>query len=1170
MESKSYNQNRKVAALLMLLAFLSTGIAALPVVAAQSSVTVNAAVNSTVNASVTITPETVQVGGTVNVAITLDGDGAVANLKAVVTQPDGTEHFAWYNFSTTSGTLSQVFPSGTLTVEPDGNVSAFFPAATTSEIGKYTVTILVYNMTTGESHPIATTQFYVENGIKVLVTTNAATQANAAPRGGTIAINAAAYYIANSAPVTSSKAVATAVLSSAVNPSQSYTVTLTNTGTGLFTGTFTVPYNAYSGAWEVVAQVSDGMGSMGSNSTTAYVKPITLSVSAQVNESSVERTKTIQITATATGAMGKPITGSNGTLTATLYSVVNSAANAATNIVIPMTYSSTTSNWMATWTVPYNYPTGTYFFNVTAADNLVQPDTGSAATGDFTVNPASIKIALSASPTSGPRGTTFTFTAHAWWPNGQQFNATNFGTDAGYMVLYNNVSASGKLAIQTLTMTYNPSTGLWTASAPTYWNTTTGTYSFFAFAHDTQGNSGTSTNVEVQIKPATLTIIPWGTETIDGNSTKAILYINFNVTYPADLVSTASGNLGYIPFKDIPNHIDAYILYNGNIIRNGYDWYYNWSLSTKGTAVYTLYTVVNAAQFSSWSTSNTASNMGVTNTAASGAVMGWPMSPSMGLGNYTIQVSYFSDNATPPNTGSGINSFPVAEVITQKLPNVQQSVGASLPFAANVYTAGTWGTPAVNPNLLPTSFVIKLWESEPTNHAHVYTITMSLTNPAKAGYSGTLLVDQAPNTGGTQPSSIPGMFAGQYWANEFLTFGNKFVLPTVTDSNAASTTVTGDVIFHLTRPFITANTTPITYRPNSWYSVNGTVTDNYGHPISGISLTLNQYNLSEFQQLTTMSNGALVPAPNSGYFMIIPRYAPNGDYPFNFTITSTTSPSSVNYYYTWLTGVSPTYYFKVERAVVVPTISVSASVSPSTIYNGSSAMIIAEVTSSGKPLAGAYVNATITMPNGTATLRLTPTSTAGAYSAPISISSMGPAGLYTVAVNASKAGYASGSAVTTFTVEMKTPPPTPTPALSIALSVSPSSIANGTSGVISASVTSSGQPITGATVTGTLVSPSGASTPLLFTTSSSTPGLYTATVSIPSSGPAGTWSATVTASEAGYKSATSGIAFTVTMVKPTPPPPPPPTVNLTWVYVLAGLAAIFALIALIYIAVKLK
>jgi hypothetical protein len=446
-----------------------------------------------------------------------------------------------------------------------------------------------------------------------------------------------------------------------------------------------------------------------------------------------------------------------------------------------------------------------------------------------------------------------------------------------------------------------------------------------------------------------------------------------------------------------------------------------------------------------------------------------------------------------------------------------------------------------------------------------------------------LHVDTAPNTGGTQPSPLAGMFAGQYWANEILTFSKKFVLPNVTDGNAASTKVTGDVFLHLVTPFSSANLTPVIYKPNSWYSVNGTATDNYEHPIANLSLFFIQppsaaqlqgiatNALYENQSLITNAEGELEPAPNSGYVLIIPSDAPNGNYYFTFQIASTKNPSSPNYYYTWLYGVPPSNYrFEVQRAVVVPTLSVTASVSPSTITNGSSATILAQVTSDGQPVAGATVNATITMPNGTAIVKLSPTSTAGAYSAPISISGMGPAGLYTVAVNASKAGYASGSAVTAFTVEMKTPPPTPTPALSIALSVSPSSIANGTSGVISASVTSSGQPITGATVTGTLVSPSGASTPLLFATSSSTPGLYTATVSIPSSGPAGTWSATVTASKAGYTSASGGIAFTVTVVKPTPPPPPPPTVNLTWVYVLAGLAAIFALIALIYIAIKLK
>ena len=1165
MQSKSYSQIKRLAALVVLAAFFSTGLAAFPAVsAAPAPASVNGAINSSVNVAVTVTPSITQVGGTFNIAMTLYGRGSGAvYLKAVVTQPDGSQHFAWYNFTTTSGTLTQIFPSGVSQTETAGSVSAFFPAASTSEIGAYTLTILNYNMTTLKSHPVASTEFYVENGIKVIVTTNATTSSNAAPRGGSILITANAAYLSNSAPVTSTKAIATAILSPTLNPSQSYTVTLTNNGNGLFSGTFNVPYNAYSGSYEVVAEVSDGMGNMGSNSTLAYVKPITLAVNAKVNGTAFQRTQTIQITATVTGAQGKPVTGSNGTATATLYTYVNGALNTATSQTVTLTYSS--GQWVGTWTIPYNYPTGTYAFLVSASDDLVQPDTGSGATGSFVINPAQIKVSLTATPSSGVRGTTFSFSATAWWPNGQPFTSESFGTDAGSITLYNNVTAKGSLSLKAILLTYDSTTGTWTASVPSYWNTTTGVYSFFAFAHDSFGNSGTSTNAYVTVQPITLTIIPWGEEVINGNSTSATLYINFNVTYPSNVVSTAGGNLGYIPFNEIPNHIDAYILVNGKIVRNGYDWYYNWSLSTKGTAVYSLYTVVNATKFSSWYPTGT--NAGVTNTAASGAVKGWPISPSMGLGNYTIQISYFSDNATAPNTGTGINSFPVAEIITQKLPNVQQSVGASLPLALNVYTGGTWGSPSVNPSLLPTSVVVHLWEQYPQNHAHIYTIPLSLTNPSAALYTGTLLVDQASNAGGTQPSSIPGMFAGLYWANEVATFSNKFVLPTVIDSNAASTKVTGDVVFHLTRPFITANTTPVVYRPNVWYSVNGTVTDNYGHPISGLSLVFNQYNLSEFQYLTTLSDGAIVPAPNSGYVLIIPADAPNGIYPFNFTI-ETGTPNSVNSFYTWLTGASPTYYFKVEKAVVVPTISVSASVSPSTITNGSSAELIAQVTSNGVPLAGASVKATITMPNGTSTITLSPTSTAGAYSAPISISSMGPAGLYTVAVNASKAGYVSGSAVTTFTVKTVVPV-TVTKPLSIALSVSPSSIANGTSGVISASVTYNGQPITSATVTGTLVSPSGTTTSLLFTTSSSTPGLYTATVNIPSTGPAGTWSATVSASATGYQSASSGIAFTVTLVKPTVIPKPAP-VNLTYVYLLAGLAAIFALIALIYIAVKLK
>jgi len=381
----------------------------------------------------------------------------------------------------------------------------------------------------------------------------------------------------------------------------------------------------------------------------------------------------------------------------------------------------------------------------------------------------------------------------------------------------------------------------------------------------------------------------------------------------------------------------------------------------------------------------------------------------------------------------------------------------------------------------------------------------------------------------------------------------------------APTKVTGDVNFTLTRPFITANATPVTYRPNSWYSVNGTVTDNYGHPISGISLILNQYNLSEFQNLTTLSNGALVPAPNSGYVMIIPADAPNGNYPFNFTIASTTNPTSVNYYYTRINF--PHAYFVVSKVVTMPALTVSASVSPSTIANGTSGLLTASVTSNGQPVSGATVTATVSLPTGaTSTLTLLASSTAGVYTVPINIPSTGPSGLYTVSVSASKANYVTGTGVTTFEVQTVVPVPPTIPALSLSLSLSPSSLSNGTSGVLSAAVTSNGQAISGADVTGTLTTPTGTST-LTFTMTA--PGVYTATVIVPSTATPGTYTATVSASLTGYKSATSGLAFTVSTVIP-PPTPKPTTVDLTGVYIIAGLAAIFALIALIYIAIKLK
>ncbi|MDP7982864.1 MAG: FixH family protein, partial [Conexivisphaerales archaeon] len=748
------------------------------------------------------------------------------------------------------------------------------------------------------------------------------------------------------------------------------------------------------------------------------------------------------------------------------------------------------------------------------------------------VAPATISVKLNVSPASAVRGDVYDFTATAYWPNGQPFAASNTGAafptaDAGYLQVFNNLHGQPN-AIPIINLTY--ANGVWSGSFQTVWNTLTGNYDFTAEAYDSlimtsSPNMGASPSVSSTLSPATLTVTPWGEEELNGNSTSGTLFLNFNVTYPSDLVSTASGPLGFLPNSSInANHLEVIISVNGHQIGDGYDWMYNPALSTKGTAVYSLYTIENGK-----------------------AILGWPLGSNYPaqeayLGNFTLHVLYFNDNATAPNTGSGMSAFPVVKVITQPIASVQQSKGESVSVTATVYSAGNWSNPAINAKLLPISFVAKLWEYLPVSHAHIYAVTLSPVSGHPGEFSGSLAVDSAPNTGSGAAANA-GMYAGEYWANESLNFGAPYLLPTVNDTNAGSLTVTGDLHIAITKP--TMSTGP--YHPNGWYSVNGTVTDNYGHPVSGVPLNFFVPSLAESLKFNT-ENGYFAPIPNQQYLLVIPEDAALG----NYTGTATAGGSGTFY----LPASASTTF---EVTVIKP-ISVAASVTPSTIYNGTSGEIVATVTSSGQPLSGATVTAKISAPNGTSTIALSASSTPGVYTAPIFIAPTGPAGLYTVTVTASESGYVSGSAVATFQAAMKSVPVVALPQIDVSVTTSPANVYNGTTVTIAATVTANGKALTGATVSGTISGPSGSAS-LAFAPSSSA-GVYTATYTVPA---AGQYTVSVTASESGYATGSSGTAFSATT---TTPPPKAPTVNLTYVYLLAGLAALFALIALIYIAVK--
>jgi subtilisin len=124
------------------------------------------------------------------------------------------------------------------------------------------------------------------------------------------------------------------------------------------------------------------------------------------------------------------------------------------------------------------------------------------------------------------------------------------------------------------------------------------------------------------------------------------------------------------------------------------------------------------------------------------------------------------------------------------------------------------------------------------------------------------------------------------------------------------------------------------------------------------------------------------------------------------------------------------YYYKVSavnsvgeslqsnEANATPTIqklSVSVTTNKSTYLHGTTATISVTVTNS-TPVSGASVTLTIKDPNGGTTLRTGTTNSNGHVNLYYYIGKQAPSGTYTASVTATKTGYASGSASTTFSV----------------------------------------------------------------------------------------------------------------------------------------------------------
>ncbi|MDP7982611.1 MAG: hypothetical protein RAK18_05480 [Conexivisphaerales archaeon] len=248
---------------------LSLSLAASPAAAASDCAPVNAAVNAAVNVAVclSVSPTLVQASGQVSISV---ASNAAAQLQVVVTQPDGTAHTAAYDFSS-AGTLSQVYPSGSLASTSAGSVSSFSSYPTTTESGTYTV-----DLETASGALVTSATFQVTSQLSVSVATNAATPSTSVRPGGTFSVTISAYYVVNSAPVTSNTASVVAEAVSVTNSAQYVPITLTRAypTSPQFTGTVTLPPDASPGQWQVQANFADGFGNAGQGTGTAYVSAV--------------------------------------------------------------------------------------------------------------------------------------------------------------------------------------------------------------------------------------------------------------------------------------------------------------------------------------------------------------------------------------------------------------------------------------------------------------------------------------------------------------------------------------------------------------------------------------------------------------------------------------------------------------------------------------------------------------------------------------------------------------------------------------------------------------------------------------------------------------------------------------------------------------------------------
>ena len=266
------------------------------------------------------------------------------------------------------------------------------------------------------------------------------------------------------------------------NPSDVAVKTWANqnlTSTGVFTGTWVLPWNATLGTYTVTAVNATGNNKAIASTQTFTVTSAAMTVAWTVQPSSpVQRTQTVNANITVQYPDSTYLNTSQfSALTVTVY--YNTTVVTTMNLTTS-NFNTATNSWRISWTLPRNAVLGTNY-KFTVAKNSIIDTTGNSgptsasSSGTFTVTAAVLTVNLTGQPAANyTRVQPAIATMNITYPDKTYFTAADLGNVTVRVMQGATIVANVTLAASS----FNSTTNRWTISWPSGYNATLADYLF--------------------------------------------------------------------------------------------------------------------------------------------------------------------------------------------------------------------------------------------------------------------------------------------------------------------------------------------------------------------------------------------------------------------------------------------------------------------------------------------------------------------------------------------------------------------------------------------------------------------------------------------------------------------------------------------------------------------